>query len=246
MGFRVRLSTIFLVAFAIVAARALAQQVAAPSAAASSAPGQAESAADVSTVTAEQRAFAEKFVQAVEAQDVAKMRALIPPTTLKCFGGGKGKLLDRWIDDQFEYQIPKEHQINVSPIPPDMLAPSKMATYPIQRTHIMEFQYASGGGSATVTQEIGQEAGQWYAIPPCPTAARMKQFTMNERKHAIARNRAEHAYAEMKEPLKSQVITLINEHKRSAAAKLCIDKLHVDAPTAVALVEKLAGDKNND
>lgn len=203
--------------------------------------GGAEDAA--SSVTPEQRAFADKFVAAIEAQNVAKMRALVAPTTLMCFAGGKGKVLDSWIEDQFEYQIPKGYQVTASPIPPDMLVPTKMATYPIPRTHLMEFQYSSGGATETVTEEIGQEAGQWYAIPPCPTAKRMKQFTLTERKRAIARDRAEHAYAQLKEPLKSQMLDLIAKHEKSAAMNLCIKSMKVDAATAQALVQKLAGDK---
>src|ERR1700738_519876 len=55
---------------------------------ASAASGGGQSRANVvhaETVTPAQRAFAKKYVEALDAEDSAKMRALIAPDTLKCF-----------------------------------------------------------------------------------------------------------------------------------------------------------------
>src|SRR5579863_6759676 len=79
--------------------------------------------------TPAQREFAEKFVKSVDARDAAQMRALIPPTTLKCFDTSRQKILDAWIQKQFKYPIPSQYQMSVSPLTPDMIKPSKVATY---------------------------------------------------------------------------------------------------------------------
>jgi hypothetical protein len=238
------------VAIALVSMTAGAQQpVAKESAAAATSSTSNETAAGKEnnsgeeTVTPEQTAFAAKVAEATQAEDVAKMRALIPPTTLKCFKGGKEKFLDEWLEKQISYGIAKDYQISVSRIPRDMAKPSKMATYPIPRTHLMEFKYSAAGNEIAVSQEIGTEGGQWYLIPPCPTAARMKQFMRKEKIHAIARNRAEHAYAELKEPVKSQLLALIAKHDDAGAMRLCRNSLHLDDQTADALITKLSGNK---
>ena len=246
--FRFWWSLVFLtmvVAIASMPMRAGAAQAAAPTAGASTGKSQAAGASDTGeeAVTPEQRAFAEKYAESVQAQDVAKMRALIAPTTLKCFDGAKQKFLDEWIDKQFNYEIPIDYQLSVSRIPPEVAKPTKVATYPVPRTHLMEFQYTRPTNSITVTQEIGTEGGKWYMIPPCPTALRMKQFAKKEELKAIVRDRAEHAYAELKEPVKSQLLALIAKHDNTGAMRLCIKSLHVDAATAQVLLAKLAGDK---
>jgi len=197
-------------------------------------------------VTPGQQAFGEKFISAVQAQDSAKMRALIPPKTLKCFDDkGKQKILDDWISEQFNYQIPSVHQISVSPIPPDMVKPSKMASYPVPRTHLMEFQYADGVSVVTVTQEIGKENGNWYAIPPCPTAARMAMLAKREKEKAERRARTERTYAALQPELKSQLRALIAKRDKARARKLCMDTLHVDYRTAYSVVARLAAEKSD-
>lgn len=196
-------------------------------------------------ITPAQRAFAEKYIQAVQARDPAKMRALIPPATLKCFDKSKQPFLDEWTQKQFRYQIPKDHRISVSALPPDMSKPSKISTYPVPATHILEFEYSTSDSTVTVNQVIGQEAGNWYATPPCPTEAGMERFAKIQKMHAAGRERAERAYAQIHEPLKSQLLALIAKHDNVSAWKLCIKSLHVDFMTARAVVAKLAGDNSD-
>ena len=239
-----------IVAIALVSMRAGAQpKPAAKGSAATSSTSKIPATADATdsgeeAATPEQKAFAEAYVQTVQAQDVAKMRALVAPTTLKCFDGDKQKFLDKWLTRQLSYEVPKDYQVSVSRIAPEMSKPTKEATYPVPRTYEMEFQYATEANTVTITQEIGAEAGRWYLIPPCPTALRMAQFIKKEQVDAIARDRAAHAYAEMTETLKSQLLALIAKDNNTGALKLCMKTLHVDQLTAQALIDKLASEKH--
>ena len=239
-----------IVAIELVSMRAGAQQKpAAKGSAGTSSTSKSQAGADANdsgeeAATPEQKAFAEAYVQSVQAQDVAKMRALVAPTTLKCFDGDKQKFLDKWLTRQLSYEVPKDYQVSVSRIAPEMSKPTKEATYPVPRTYEMEFQYATEANTVTITQEIGAEAGRWYLIPPCPTALRMAQFIKKEQVDAIARDRAAHAYAEMTETLKSQLLALIAKDNNTGALKLCMKTLHVDQLTAQALIDKLASEKH--
>jgi hypothetical protein len=194
-------------------------------------------------ITPELQAFADKFIQSVQAKDPAKVRALIAPTTLACFDKSKQEFLDDWIEKQFRYQVPKDHRINVSSLPPSLFKPSTIETYPVPGTQLLEFHYTIASGTATATQAIGQEDGQWYLTPPCPTAAGMERFAKIQKMRAAGRERAERAYPQLQEPLKSQLLALIAKHQNGNAAKLCMKSLHVDYMTARALVTRLAGDK---
>lgn len=253
---RATIALVALVAIAAVSVWAAGQQPPAAQespwatrAPATPAPGTIQSRVNVihtseAALTPAQRAFAEKYLKALQAQDPATMRALVPPATLKCFDKSKQPFLDAWIEKQFRYQIPKDHRTKISTWPPDMSKPSKNATYPVPATNVLEFEYSTPGGSTfTVNQMIGQEAGDWYAIAPCPTEAGMERFAKIEKIRAARRERAERAYAQVHEPLKSQLLALIAKHDNASAWKLCIKSLHVDFMIARAVVAKLAGEK---
>jgi len=218
---------------------------------AASAPGTMHSRVEVihpsaAAITPEQRKFAAQFVQSVQAEDPAQVRALIPPTTLKCFDKSRQEFLDVWIKKQFRFKIPDKHKISVSVLPPDMAKPSKIATYPVRGTHLMGFEFTTADSTITINEMIGQEAGKWYLTPPCPTEAGLERFAKIQKFRAAGEERAEQAYAKIQEPLKSQLLALIAKHDNASAWKLCIRSLHVDFMTAQAVVEKLASEKKTD
>lgn len=198
-------------------------------------------------ITPAQRAFAKKYVEALNAEDDAKMRALIAPVTLKCFDKSKEPVLDAWIQKQFRNEIPADNRLSVIALPPDMYKSTSMATYPMRGTHLMTFEHKSADGNAfTVNQVVGEQAGTWYLVVPCPTAAGLNRFAKIQALRARSRERAELAYPKLKEPVKSQMLALIAKHDRAGAWKLCIQTLHVDFMTAQAVVDKLANEKKTD
>jgi hypothetical protein len=199
------------------------------------------------TITAAQRAFAKKYVEAVDAEDSAKMRTLIARDSLKCFDQSKQPFLDAWIRKRFRNEIPADNKISVIALPPDMYRVSKMATYPVRGTHLMAFEFKNSGGSTTtVNQTIGEEGGAWYLAVPCPTAAGLDRFGKLQQIRAMSRERAEVAYGKLKEPVKSQLLALIAKHDNAGAWKLCAQSLHVDFMTAQGVVDKLASEKKTD
>jgi hypothetical protein len=199
------------------------------------------------TITAAQRAFAKKYVEALDAEDSAKIRALIAPDTLKCFDQSRELFLDAWTQKQFRNEIPADSRVSVIALPPEMYKTSKMATYPVRGTHLMAFEYKTADGSTiTVNQAVGQQAGVWYLTAPCPTVAGLDRFAKIQKIRAVSRERAELVYPKLKEPLKSQLLALIAKHDNASAWKLCIQSLHVDFMTAQAVVDKLANEKKTD
>ena len=252
---RITIALLATVAIAALSIRTEAQQPAAQESPwatrAPSASGTTQSRANVlhpeETITSAQRAFAKKYVEALDAEDSAKMRALIAPDSLKCFDQSKQAFLDAWIQKQFRREIPANNMISVMALPPDMYKVSKMATYPMRGTHLMAFEFKNTDGSTiTLNQTIGEEGGAWYLAVPCPTAAGMNRFAKLQQIRAMSRERAEIAYGKLKEPVKSQLLALIAKHDNAGAWKLCAQSLHVDFLTAQGVVDKLASEKKTD
>jgi hypothetical protein len=218
----------------------------APSASGTSGTTQAKVIHRDPAITPAQRAFAKKFVAALNAEDSAKIRTLIAPDTLKCFDHSRAAFLDAWIQKQFRNPIDADSRLSVFPLPPDMYKTSKMATYPVSPTHLMSFEHKTADSTITINQVVGQQAGVWYLTVPCPTAAGLARFAKIEEMRARSRQRAELVYGKLKEPLKSQMLALIAKHDKASAWKLCIQSLHVDFMTAQAVVDKLANEKKTD
>ncbi len=90
---------------------------------------------------------------------------------------------------------------------------------------------------------IGQGEGKWYEVQPCPTALGMQRFARLQQMRAQGRARAKEALARVQEPLKSQLLALIDKRDNADAWKLCMSSLHVDFTTAHRIVAMLAGDE---
>jgi|SRR5208282_835714 len=192
--------------------------------------------------TPEQQELARKLVEAVHSRDLAAMKRLIPPSVLKCIGKDKEEFLDDRIKKQFGLPIDKNYRLTVTKL--DIgLNPSKYATYPMCPTHLMGMEFATqDGGTVTVNQMIGQENGKWYEVQPCPTELGMQRFAKLQQSRAAGRERAKAATAQVKEPLKSQLLALVAKRDDADAWKLCMSSLHVDFQTAQGIVAILAGD----
>lgn len=193
--------------------------------------------------TPEQQAFAHKVADAMASKDYAAMRQLVAPSTLKCIGKNEDFLQDR-IKRQLALPISRKFNLKITKLPPNILNPSKYATYPMPPTHLMRMDIDAGDNHDTVNLPIGQEDGNWYEAQPCPTEAGMVRFAKLQQMHAIAHERAQAAAAKVEDPVKSQLLALIGKHDAVSAWKLCMSSLHYDFPTCRGMVAILGGDPN--
>jgi hypothetical protein len=191
--------------------------------------------------TPEQQELARKVVDAMSDQDFAAMKQLIAPSTLKCIGEHEDFLHDR-IKKQFSLPISKDYQLTITKLTPDAINPSKLATYPMRPTHYMGMEFPTAdGGTATVTEPIGQEDGKWYEAQPCPTELGLRRFAAQQSGRDQGRAKIQAALAEVPDPLKSQLNELIAKHDNVSAWKLCVSSTKKDFPTCQGIVAVLAG-----
>lgn len=191
--------------------------------------------------TPEQQELARKVVEAMSDQDFDAMKQLIAPSTLKCIGQHEDFLHYR-IKKQFELPISKDYHLKITAMTPDALNPSKLVTYPMRPTHFMEMEFPTAdGGTATVTESIGQEDGKWYEAQPCPTELGLQRFAAQQNGLDEGRSRIKAALEEVPDPVKTQLTELIAKHDNVSAWKLCVSSTKKDFPTCQGIVEMLAG-----
>jgi hypothetical protein len=110
-----------------------------------------------------------------------------------------------------------------------------------------------GGGLAAgafgllvlVGNPFGQGHGDWYEAQPCPTQEGLKRFAAQQKLRAEDQARVKAAVADLKDPLKSQLLALIGQHATSKAWNLCMASLKEDFSTCQGLVATLSGHDND-
>jgi hypothetical protein len=191
--------------------------------------------------TPDQQAFARKVADAMSSKDFGAMKQLFAPSTLKCIGTHQDFLQER-INRQLALPISTKYKLTITKLPPNIMNPSKFATYPLRPTHLMGMEFDADANHDTVNLPIGQEDGKWYEAQPCPTDAGMVRFAKLQHMKAQAHDRAKAAVADLKDPVKSQLLALVGKRDAMAAWKLCMSSLHYDFPTCRGMVAILAGE----
>ena len=193
--------------------------------------------------TPEQQAFARKVADAMSSKDFGAMKQLFAPSTLKCIGNRQDFLQER-INEQLDLPISRKFKLTITKLPPNTKNASKYATYPMPATHQMGMEFDDANDHYTVNLPIGQEDGKWYEVQPCPTEDGMVRFAKTQHAKAQTHERAKGAVADLKDPVKSQLLALVGQHDSMSAWKLCMSSLHYDFPTCKGMVAILAGDPN--
>jgi hypothetical protein len=195
--------------------------------------------------TPAQQELARKVVDAMYAQDFAALKALFAPSTLKCIGKNQDFLIDR-MKKQFALPISKKYELTITKLPQGMMAPNKYSTYPMLPTHLMGMAFVDqDGDNATVNLTIGQEDGKWYEAQPCPTELGMERFAKLVQMRAQRHARAQAEMAQVKDPVKSQLLALISKHDTVGAWRLCMSSLKIDFSTCKGMVSIMSGDKSD-
>jgi hypothetical protein len=110
-----------------------------------------------------------------------------------------------------------------------------------------------GGGLAAaafgllvlVGNPFGQGHGDWYEAQPCPTQEGLRRFAAQQKLRAEDQARVKAAVADLKDPLKSQLLTLVSQHATSKAWNLCMASLKEDFSTCQGLVATLSGHESD-
>jgi hypothetical protein len=192
--------------------------------------------------TPEQQAFARRVVNAMSNKDFGAITQAIAPSTLKCIGKHDDFLQDR-IRKLFALPINTTYESTFSKLPDNAMHSTKYSTYTMPPTHLMELRFDTPDSKATVNLPIGQEAGKWYQVEPCPTDLGLQRFDRMQKMQAQRREQAKAAMVAVKDPVKSQLLALIGKRDNVGAWRKCMSDLHFDFPTCRGIVAILGGDE---
>jgi hypothetical protein len=236
----------------IVAAAALALSASATQALASAAasgtpaptPTSAQAPAPSSKLTTAEREFVAAFIAAANARSIDTMRKLVVPEDLACYDKDTRIYLDNWLRRQVRYEIPPDHQVSFLRFYGELRRSrrSQGFTAPVQPTAMMILEFTSAGGQkARVGHQVREENGKLYLIAPCPNQEGIEQMRAEKMRRDSKLEKARDLYANLADPLRSQLTSLLKQNDYDHALRLCSRSLKIDGLTARYVLDLVAG-----
>lgn len=164
--------------------------------------------------------FVTQYVAAFNAKNNARLDFLLYPKSLACVTPQNREYYDEARAVQTRDAIPANYTFKVSPVnAKNLKSLESMWHFPVPPTQQLQIEYQQGEDAGTVLVYLVQENGRWLQDDPCATEQTLKEFRDDApaRKRRIAQDKA--LAAAVKEPLRSDLVRLLREHKRMTATK---------------------------
>jgi hypothetical protein len=192
-------------------------------------------------ISPEFQGFVTDYVAAYNAKDAARLLALYGSASRACITSEDRDFYDAALAVMWRDPIPPRYRITVEPVNENNLkAIETFGRFPVKPTRELHIDYQQGEDAGTVIVYMVQENGRWRADQPCATAQTVKQFHAD----APARKEREAHYQSIAdaidEPLRTQLIDLLREHKTAAAIDRYKAASGQDTQTAMFVMNQLA------
>lgn len=190
---------------------------------------------------AEAKAFASEYVAAYDAKDVAHLLALYDPASRACIAGENKEYRETTMALMWRDTIPANYTFTVSAVNENNLkAIETFGRFPIKPERELHIDYQQGEDSGTVILYLVQQNARWLADQPCASEQTIKQFLDDEPQRKALEAHYKSIADAIQEPLRSQLITLIREHKRGQATERYRETSGQDGRTAMLVIDQLA------
>lgn len=191
-------------------------------------------------VPAEVRAFAARYVAAVNAKDATRIRAMYNAKSLACITPQNLDYYDAGMPVLARDHVPADYRISMLPVNEDNLkALADTETFPVKPLKELHIYYQQGEEYGTVVLWLIQENGHWVGDFPCATEAALKQYhdEAPQRKELLAHYKA--LADGIQQPLRGELITLLSDHKRSSALTRYREASGQDYKTSIFVLNDL-------
>ena len=191
-------------------------------------------------VSGDVKDFAAQYVAAFNAKSVARLNALLHPKSLACITPETKSYYDEARAAQLRDPIPANYTFTASPVDEnDLKVTTGYWQFPVTPTRKLQIEYQQGEDSGTLLVWLVRENGRWFQDDPCATEQALKEFRDDEpaRKQRIAQHKA--LAAAIKEPLRSELIGLLREHKTVTATKRYQHATGSDYETSMFVIYEL-------
>lgn len=170
--------------------------------------------ADISTDS-----FVKQYVSAWNAKDVSRLRSLYHEKSRTCVTSGDADFYNQIIALEMQTPIPSNYTVSVQPVNQQNLqALGTFMVLPVPPERELHIDYQQGNDVGSVVLYLVRNNGRWLADYPCATPQEIKDF----RDSAAARDKMKQAAAQIKDPLRSELIADLRQHNTAAA----IDRYH--------------------
>ena len=183
--------------------------------------------------------FVKAWIEAVRSGDEAKVQHVFHPKVLACSNGQTREYFDLLIAAELKYRSRGDYRITkIAPVKgqePMSLLPSDGFSYPVQPAYEIDIDF----DTTTVVRYLAESNGSWYEVQPCPNEKGMAYIHEQIAKGQEQGQRAARLLAELKDPLRGELLALLKQGRRVAAVNKYQAATGEDVTTAVMVMDLL-------
>jgi len=173
-----------------------------------------------------QRKFVEQYVQAINANEVMKLKGLMHLHYLDCIDSSNQDYYDGIFQKLLAYDIPSDYVISIEPLLEENIKKEMEAVkqwglpYPVQPTHQLQIDFDKNKySSVTIVRKLVQEETNYYEVGGCPSQEMVVKFREMKQKKEEAKIRAKELYQKIDKPLQNELTQLLKDGRKIDAWK---------------------------
>ncbi len=200
-------------------------------------------------LTTSQRTFAEAYLAAVTGSDIERYKRLLHPTTRACMNRGTVDYFNV-IFKRRTGQVATNPRLSVEMLPEKFEMFDALEahgwTYAVRPTHAFHIDLVATGPKQSMIAAFGAlDNGVWYEVLPCPSPKALNEMRQAQRKDEAEWAKARELAASLQNPLRAELLTLLEHDRPVSAAKKYSDAAHVDLTLATRVVDVLEQGKRD-
>ena len=186
------------------------------------------------------RAFAARYVAAINAKDAARILAMYNSKSLACITPQTKDFYDAVMPVHASDHVPADYTISLLPVNENNLkALADSETFPVKPLNELHIDYQQGEDSGSVVIYLVRENGRWVGDFPCATEMALKRY----RDEAPQRRKLEAHYKALadgiQQPLRGELIAMLRDHKRGRAITRYHEASGQDYKTSIYVINDL-------
>jgi hypothetical protein len=186
------------------------------------------------------RAFAARYVAAINAKDAARILAMYNAQSLACITPQTKEFYDSVMPIHPRDHVPPGYTISLLPVNENnLLAMADSETFPVKPLNELHIDYQQGEESGTVIIWLARENGRWVGDFPCATETALKRYRDQEPQRKELEAHFQALADAIPQPLRSELIAMLRDHKRSSALSRYRQASGQDYKTSVYVINDL-------
>ena len=194
-------------------------------------------------LTTAQRNFAEAYLAAVTGPNIEHYKRLLHPTTRACMNRGTVDYFNV-IFKRRTGQVASNPRLSVEKLPEKFEMVTAMEKhgwhYSVRPTHAFHIDLVSTGfKQSMIVAFAALDNGVWYEVLPCPSKQALAEMRAAQARDDAEWAKARELAASIQNPLRAELLTLLQHDRPVSAAKRYSEAAHVDLTLATRVVDVL-------